>query len=290
MRSKLFVPGSRPELFAKAFHGPADAISLDLEDSVSADRKAEARAEVRAWLDRLAADPMLKNGKTVIVRVNPPDTPCFDDDMRAVCHPAVDTINLPKPAGPDSVRQAAALIGALEPGRGGGKPLGLLLNIETPAALRRAAELAGADPRVEGLQLGLADLFEGLGICRTERSAIEQAMYAVRMAAGEAGVYAYDAAYADIRDAEGYRAEALLARRLGFLGKSCIHPSQVATANAVFQPSADEIAFAQRILAAAETAKAQGLGAYRVDGRMVDPPFELRARNVVAAASRYGLI
>ena len=136
----------------------------------------------------------------------------------------------------------------------------------------------------------MSDLFEPLNIDRREPTAIENAMFSVRMAAGEAGVFAYDAAFANIKDAEGFRAEAQLAKRLGFLGKSCIHPSQIALANEVFRPSDDEIAHSLRILDAAQAASAHSVGAYVVDGRMIDPPFFARAQKIVATARQMGLI
>ena len=154
--------------------------------------------------------------------------------------------------------------------------------------MRKAYELAAADARVAGLQLGLADLFEPAGIHRRETLAIAQAMFQLRMAAAEAGVFAYDAAFADIKDAEGFRAEAELARRLGFLGKSCIHPSQIALANDAFRPTEAEIAAARLIVEAADQAAAAGVGAYLVDGKMVDRPFVERARAVLAQARALG--
>jgi citrate lyase subunit beta / citryl-CoA lyase len=114
-------------------------------------------------------------------------------------------------------------------------------------------------------------------------------MLQLRLAAGEAGVFAYDAAYARFQDVAGFRAEAGLARRLGYLGKSCIHPSQVAHANEVFRPTDEEISHARRVAAAADEAQARDVGAYTVDGEMVDAPFVLRARTVLAAAKRLGL-
>ena len=153
-----------------------------------------------------------------------------------------------------------------------------------------AAELASAHPRVAGLQLGLGDLFEPLSIARTAQAAIQQSMFAVRIAAGEAGVYAYDGAFANIGDVDGFRAEALLSRSLGFLGKTCIHPSQVAIANEVFRPSQQEIAHARKVVEAAQTADADGVGAYVVDGIMIDAPFIARARAIVASARKLGLI
>lgn len=287
MRSKLFVPGTRPELFAKALDSAADGICLDLEDAVSEARKDEARDRVRqllAGVDAAAA------GKTVIVRVNAMDTPHFERDVAAVAMPGVQLVNLPKPESPAHVQAAAEAIERAERTHGVTTPIGLLLNIETPSALRMASQLALAHTRVKGLQLGLGDLFEPLGIARRVPEAIQQAMFAVRIAAGEAGVYAYDSAFADIRDAEGFRAEAKLARNLGFLGKTCIHPSQVAIANEVFRPTDEEIAHARKVVEAAREADAKGIGAYVVDGKMIDIPFVLRARAIVESARGLGLL
>lgn len=287
MRSKLFVPGTRPELFAKALSGAADGVCFDLEDAVSEPRKGEARDAVRQLLKD---DGVAASGKTVIVRVNAMDTPHFADDIAAVVQPGVNLINIPKPESPAHVRAAVEAIERAEEANGVRTPIGLLLNIEAPSALRTAAQLALAHPRVAGLQLGLGDLFEPLGIARREPAAIQQAMFAMRIAAGEAGVYAYDGAFADIRDAEGFRAEAMLSRNLGFLGKTCIHPSQIAIANEVFRPTDEEIAHACKVVEAARDADAKGVGAYVVDGKMIDIPFVIRARAIVASALSLGLL
>jgi citrate lyase subunit beta/citryl-CoA lyase len=291
MRSKLFVPGSRPELFAKAMSGAADSICFDLEDAVAESRKAEARNAVREFFQGAGAAAEGETpSKTLIVRVNAMDTPHFSTDIAAVVRPGVHLINLPKPESAEHVRAAIETIARAERANGVTEPVRLLLNIESSKALRIAAELAASDARVAGLQLGLGDLFEPLGIARSERTAIEQAMYAVRIAAGEAGVFAYDGAFADIRDAEGFRAEAMLSRRLGFLGKTCIHPSQVAIANEVFRPTDAEIAHACKVVEAAREADANGIGAYVVDGKMIDVPFVIRARAIVASARALGLL
>ena len=286
MKSKLFVPASRPELFVKALASQADAISFDLEDAVPETRKAEARIALR---DLLLAPGLARNGngktgngKTLIVRVNPFASRHFQDDIAAVVQSGVDLINLPKPRDAADVRAAAEAIEAAERANGVAAPIGLLLNIESPGALRGAYELASAHPRVKGLQLGLGDLFEPLGISRREPAAIRQAMFALSMAAGEAGVFAFDSAFADIDDQAGFREEAQLARRLGFLGKSCIHPSQIVLANEVFRPTPDEIEHARRVVAAAAQAEGVGLGAYVVDGKMIDGPFVARARAILA--------
>jgi citrate lyase subunit beta/citryl-CoA lyase len=226
----------------------------------------------------------------VIVRVNAMDTPHFEADLAAIVQPGLQVLNLPKPQGADDVRAASAALQRAERANGVGTPVRLLLNIETPRALRDAAAIAAADARVMGLQVGLGDLFEPLGIERREVAAVQQVLLAVRFAAGEAGVAAYDGAFANVRDADGFVAEAQLARRLGFAGKSCIHPSQVALANEAFRPTDAEIAHALKVHEAAAAAEAQGLGAWLVDGRMIDRPFLQRAEAVLASARRLGLL
>lgn len=281
MRSKLFVPGTRPELFAKALAGEADALSFDLEDSVAPERKAEARALVAEFVRR---PETRASGKLVIVRTNARDTGYFTEDVQAVCCDGVGLLNIPKVESPDDVLAVAALLDRIESSDGSTMPLGLLVNIETPKGLRQVAAIATAHPRVRGLQLGLGDLFEPQGIDRQDPANLHAAMFALRMAAAEAGVFAIDAVFTGIRDAEGFEREAMMARRLGFLGKSCIHPSQVAIANRVFSPSDDELAHAHRVVDEARVAAAAGRGAFVVDGRMIDPPFLKRAEAIVASA------
>ncbi len=287
MRSKLFVPASRPELFAKALAGDADALSFDLEDAVAEARKDEARSLLRSFL---LSPESRGHGKTLIVRVNAMDTPHFGADIAEMVRDGVHLINLPKPETVQQVREAAQRIADAADANGVPQAPGLLLNIETPRALRCAAELVGSHASVAGLQMGLGDLFEPFGVNRREPAAIAQALFAVRMAAAEAGVYAYDGAFADIRDSEGFSAEARLSRGLGFLGKTCIHPSQIALANAVYQPTEQEIGHALKVVEAARQADANALGAYVVDGKMVDKPFVLRAQAIVAAAHAQGLL
>lgn len=274
MRSKLFVPAIRPELFAKAMASQADAVSFDLEDAVPAGQKAAAREYLAAFLREPAA---LR--KTVIVRVNAEGTPEFEADLAALAGLPINLINLPKTESADDVRVAAKAIARAWP-----QPPALLVNIESARGLRNAADIASAHASVVGLQLGLGDLFEAQGIDRRAPANVHAAMYALRMAAAEAGVFAYDSAWGDIEDEAGFTIEASQARALGFLGKSCIHPRQVALANTIFQPSDEEIAAARRIVAAAEEANARGHGAFVVDGRMIDPPYLRRAQAIVAAA------
>lgn len=271
MRSKLFVPGARPDLFGKALKTAADAISFDLEDSVPVDGKAAARARV---FEFLASGAARASKKKMIVRINALDTPFALDDFSAFSQRELCIINLPKAETPEDVVTAATLTSAP-----------LLVNIETPGGLRRAAEIGAAHPQVLGLQVGLNDLFARLGIDRSNRDHARTALWQVRLAAAETGCFAFDGAWPDIADEAGFRAEAELSRGLGFLGKSCIHPRQVPLANAIFD-GADMLEQAQRLLEAAEVAAARGHGAFSFEGRMVDQPEIERAKETLRTAGR----
>ena len=282
MRSKLFVPGGRPELFAKAAASRADALSLDLEDSVRAEAKAQARASVAEFI---AAESTRALAKAIIVRVNAPGTPWFDDDLHAVARDGVALLNLPKIESADDLLAAIRALERAEAANAVDMPLKLLVNIETPKGLANAAAIAAAHPRVAGLQLGLGDLFEPLGIDRSDAANVHAVMFAVRMAAAQADVFVLDGAFPDIADEAGFTAEAQRARRLGLIGKSCIHPRQIALANSAFSPGEAELERARRIVEAAQDAQRRGLGAFVVDGRMVDLPFLKRAQALLAEHS-----
>lgn len=287
MRSKLFVPASRPELFAKALAGAADAVSFDLEDAVEEGAKPAARTElVKLFQDGRVA----MNGKLVVVRVNAAETPHFAADLEAIACEAVDVLNLPMVESAATVRDAVAALERIEQRRGLARRIGILANIESARGLRLAAEIATAHPRVIGLQIGFGDLFSPLGIPMGEPFATQAVRFAVRLAAGEAGIAAYDGAYVDIRNPDGFVREAKAAQQMGFAGKSCIHPTQIALANDVFRPSQEEIAHALRVVAAARDALARGVGAFTVDGKLVDGPFITRAEHLVALARRLGLL
>ncbi|HEY9279794.1 MAG TPA: CoA ester lyase [Eoetvoesiella sp.] len=287
MRSKLFVPASRPELFAKAMNSKADAISFDLEDSVLHDRKAYARDELtRLFNSSSFAQTKKETGKVIIVRVNPLDTEYFTDDLKAACHANVDIINIPKI---DSTGDVLAFIdllvkaeNAFNANSSSKADIKVLANIETPIALHNAAEIAAAHAKVWGLQLGLGDMFEPLNITRYDAQNVHSIMFALRMASARSGCVVYDSAYADVANAQGYRQEALQAKNLGFLGKTCIHPSQVSIANEVFSPTRQEIAWAEKVVAA--SAENDVNGAYLVDGKMIDAPFVARAQSILKQA------
>ncbi len=282
MRSKLFMPGSRPELFEKARRSEADALSFDLEDAVVAAAKAEARKHVAAAL--CAAWP---NGrKSVLVRTNPLGSKDFEADLDAVVQPGLDILNLPKVDEPRTVREVARRLDSLESQRGLEKPIGILANIETPCGLRRAHEIAKSSVRIVGLQLGFGDLFSPLGIERSP-SSLGPVRLTLRLAAGEAGVPAYDGAFVHVSDPAGFRAEAEDARAMGFAGKTCVHPSQVPIANSVFFPRAAEVEAARQVVAKADEMEARGVGAFTVNGVMFDGPLIARARAIVQLAAEH---
>src|SRR5260370_33094307 len=143
--------------------------------------------------------------------------------------------------------------------------------------------MAGARPRVVGLQLGLGDLFEPFGIDRADAKAVHAMQLAVRLDAAEAGLWACDTVYGAVSDPDGYTREATAARRLGYLGKSCIHPSQVPLANAVFRPTDAEIAAARRGIEAAPGAEGSGVGAVLVVGRSGAIPFRTPRAAILCA-------
>jgi citrate lyase subunit beta/citryl-CoA lyase len=282
MRSKLFVPGSRTELFAKALASDADAISFDVEDSVPEGAKVRARQDVA---DFLRSPAVRGSSKLIIVRINGRDSAHYDADLEAFACREVALLNVPKIL---SAADVQATVGALENAErrnGVREPIRLLVNIESARALRLAAEIAGAHARVAGLQLGLGDLFESLHIDRHDARNVHAAMFAMRLAAGEHGRFAYDSAFPNIQDEAGFRREAQQAKRLGYVGKSCVHPKQVALANEIFRTDELSLATARRIVAAAERAAEQGRGAFLLDGRMIDPPFVKRAQALLAEAN-----
>src|SRR4030095_7535725 len=185
----LFVPGSRPELFAKAMASEADGLSFDLEDAVDESMKDEARRELARFLRAVKPG----HGKTIIVRVNGLSTPHFEADLEAIVGPGLDMVNLPKPESANDVRACAAALAKVER-KAGVDPIDILPNIESPKALRLAAEIATASPRVVGLQAGWGDLIEPLDIDRYNPAGIQSIPLQIRLAAGEAGGGGHDRA------------------------------------------------------------------------------------------------
>jgi citrate lyase subunit beta / citryl-CoA lyase len=283
IRSKLFVPGSKPQLFAKAARSEADAISFDLEDAVPSALKNEARHAVREYLSQDARE----SGKVNIVRVNSVATDLFHSDAEQVIVPGLHVMNLPKVQGREDVLCAVKALEHWERKAGLKDEIGLLATIESPKGLRMAYEIASAHPRVVGLQIGMADLNLSCGFESGNRAVANAVRLATRLAASEAGICVFDSAFLKVGDPATFRADAEDARALGMNGKTCIHPSQVPITNQVFSPGPEEIERARKVVSAAVKAGADGSGAFLHEGDMVDFPLVERARAVLARAGQY---
>ncbi|MDE3112849.1 MAG: CoA ester lyase [Chloroflexota bacterium] len=268
-RSWLFVPALRaPEWIPKAVASGADALIVDLEDATAPDEKDRARDVVRGLgLAHGQRSPVMA------VRVNSGPRERHEADLRAAVDSGASAVLLPKIEEPEEVRAA------------GWTGLAMVVMIETAKGLLRAADIATAHDHLVALAFGSFDLSAELGAAPS-REGIEL-LYArshVVTAAAAAGAAAIDTPWVDIKDAEGCAREAAAARRLGFSGKLAIHPSHVASINAAFSPSDDEIADAEALLAAFDKAVAAGAGVATYQGRMIDRPLALAARRVLARA------
>lgn len=275
-RSLLFTPGDRPEMLRKAPGSGADVLVFDLEDAVVPDRKAAAREAVGAVL----ADPGFDPDAEVCLRVNAVGIDA-DDDLAAVLGPDVrlDSVMLPK------VEAAADVetLGRLLAERGAERPIIAL--VETAAGVLHAEAIAAAGP-TDAVFFGAEDLAADIGATRTPEGAeVAYARQHVVLAAAAAGIDAIDTVFVDLDDLEGLREEARRAVRLGYDGKPAVHPDQVAVINEAFRPDADELAWAERVLAARDAADAAGRGVFTVDGRMIDRPLIRRAERLVDRAS-----
>jgi citrate lyase subunit beta/citryl-CoA lyase len=286
MRSMLFVPGDRPERFAKAAASGADAVILDLEDAVTPQRRPDARAAIADWL----AGPA--RAVPTWVRINPVASEDALADLAALIAARPDGIVLPKARDGEDVRRADHWLEALEARcgfpRGG---IGLLpLITESAGALLSAASFARLPARVAGLTWGAEDLAADVGASsnRTADGEYEFSFAMARsfclLAAAAAGVAAYDTVDTEFRDAAAVERRARASRRQGFVGKLAIHPTQVAPIHAAFSPTAAEVDWAGRVIAA--FAASPGAGALSFEGGMLDRPHLRQAERILAAARR----
>ena len=289
LRSLLFVPGNKISMLEKALAlapGSApDAYVPDMEDSVPAAEKANARATVAGCVARLAA-----TGKLVIPRVNALETGLLEEDVAAVVGPAIFGVSVGKIRTPGDIEEIASLLEALE--RRAGLASGhvkLVPWIETAEAIVSCEAICRASPRIAGVAFGAEDFTFDMGI---ERLADDtQLLYArsrLCIAARAARIPALDTPYFKLRDLDGLHAEAGRAKALGFKGKFAIHPEQVTTLNDTFAPSAREVEHARRIVAAFEEAERNGRGSTSLDGWVIDVPVVKRARAVLDLAARAG--
>ena len=273
LRSLLFVPGDCPERFAKAAASGADALILDLEDSVVAAAKDGARANVAAWL--ASAPPV-----PVFVRINPLESGGLDDDLRAVLGGAATGVVLPKAEG------AASL--AMLDARLAGTNLKILpIVTETPRAMFHLGDYGGVTDRLIGLTWGAEDLSSAVGATTAReadgsyRPPYEFARSLTLFAAHAAQVAAIETVYPDLADAAGLEAYATRGRQDGFTGMLALHPNQIAPIHVGFAPSAAEVVHARAIVA--HFAAGAGAGALRLDGRMIDAPHRVAAERLLAS-------
>jgi len=275
-RSVLYMPGANERALEKAKGIPADALILDLEDAVAPDAKAGARANVCA-----AAQSGDYGHREIAIRVNSIGTEWHDDDLAAAAAAGPDAILVPKVDSADEVtRLEAALVAAKAPDH-----TKLWAMLETPNALLDARAIAAASARLTVLVLGTNDIAKELHAAQNAgRAELVPAITGCLIGARAAGKVIIDGVYNDIGDPEGFRAECVQGRDLGFDGKTLIHPSQVGPCNDVWAPTAEAVDDARELIATFDTAIAEGKGVVTYKGRMIENLHVDNARRVIAMA------
>lgn len=283
LRSLLFVPGNKASMLEKALTLKPDALVPDMEDSVPAAEKTNARETIRSWLPRLAA-----SGIPVLPRVNALDTAWIEADLEAVVGRQVLGISVGKVRNAGDIVAISQLIGDLERRAGGAAgTLRLVPWIETAEAIVNVSAICKASERIVAVAFGGEDFTNDMGVERLEdESQVAYARQALCVAARAAQVLALDTPYFKLRDAEGLRESSLRAKSIGFKGRFAIHPEQIDALNDCFSPSAQEVAHAERVVAAFEEAERSGRGSTSLDGWVIDVPVVKRARALLELARR----
>jgi citrate lyase subunit beta/citryl-CoA lyase len=284
LRSLLFVPGDSENKFAKASAIGADALILDLEDSVAPPRKALAREMVKNLLGSPPRD------WAFTVRINPLGSGLTLADLAAVVRPGLDGILIPKVNGIQDIELISNYVDVLEVATGvtPGHVKLLVVATETPAAMIGFAGYATPNRRLVALTWGAEDLGAALGALSNKEPdgswtfPYQVARAQCLFAAGAAGAAALDTLYADFKDQKGLAESCRIARRDGFVGKIAIHPAQVATINECFTPSEADLAHARRVVAA--FAAQPDAGTLGIDGKMYDMPHLIAAKRALASA------
>ena len=281
-RTMLYLPGNSPNMLVRGHLFGSDGIIMDLEDAVAMSEKDAARTMVSKFLRRGDF------GSTeVTVRINGVDTEYWKKDLEAVVpHKRLDGIRLPKADSPQIIKDVDEELSRLEDKYGIEQGhIKLFCILETAYGIWHAYDVATASKRVAAILPGGEDLVADLKTSRTpEGTELEWSRRMIVIAARAAGVDAIDLMFPRVTDDEGLRKDAQFSKDLGFDGKSVIHPNQIPIIHQIFTPTEKEIEKAQRIIAAAEDAKARGLGTVSVDGRMVDIPVVKRAHYILIKA------
>jgi citrate lyase beta subunit len=284
MRSLLYVPGISDRMILKARDTAADGLILDLEDAITPAQKLEARATVTHLLNEVDF-----GNKEIFVRINSLATEWGLEDARAVAAVGVPGIIIPKCESVDEVTTVAPVLQSKYHQPIGGQSRKILCLIETPRGVFASRDIAGSDELVAGLMFGAADLSRELGcVLSEEESEVLFARSHVLMAARAAGVAAYDSPHFAIDDQDGLRRRCQAARNLGYDGLAVIHPSHIEIVNEVFSPTAEQISEARRVVEAMTTAQADGLGATKLDGKMIDQVHLSAAKKVLERARKFG--
>ena len=290
-RTLLFVPGNQPSMLAKAAGFETPWLIPDLEDSVPAAEKAAARAIVAEHIPTL-----VKAGKLLAPRVNSMTSGLAEDDITAVVSNEIIGISIGKIGNASEVKSLDQILTDAE--IRAGVPVGktmILPWLETAEAVINAYEICISSDRIRWTAFGAEDFSADMGISRTvdviesksggePEPGLVYARSAVAIAARAAGVHALDTPYTKFRDPEGLRAEAMLAKSIGYKGKLAIHPAQVEVIESVFTPTDAEIDRARMVLDIAAEAETQGRGSISLDSEMIDRPVILRAQNVLRDA------
>jgi citrate lyase subunit beta/citryl-CoA lyase len=276
-RSVLYMPGANERALEKAKGLDADALILDLEDAVSPDAKVEARERVCA-----AVTSGEYGHRELAIRVNGIGTEWHDADITAAAKAGPDAVLVPKV---NSAAEVLQLVAALE-AAGAPAHTNLWAMIETPIALLHAEEICAAHERLTVIVMGTNDVVnETYGLHVPGRNPLVLTAISISLlAARAAGKVILDGVYNDVKNAEGFDAEAKQGREMGFDGKTLIHPSQVDPANAAFGPSADEVEHAKAMIATFDEAKAAGKGVVTFNGRMVEELHVRDAKRILAIA------
>ncbi|HNW61187.1 MAG TPA: aldolase/citrate lyase family protein [bacterium] len=285
-RTRLYLPGSTPDLMLNAHLFGADCLILDLEDSVAPPEKFATRILVKHALRALEFGRSER-----IVRINPLATPFGTADLEVIVAAGPDTLLIPKCEGAADITAVEERVAALEKAAKVARPLFFMPLIETAKGVMHAYEIATSSPRNVALCFGAEDFTADLGVERTvEGKEHYVARSLIVLAARAAGIQAIDTVYSDVQDEAGLVASAREAMAQGFDGKGVIHPSQIKPVHAAFSPSPEQIEKAQRIVAALEEARAKGLGVVSLGTKMVDAPVVARAQKILERARIQGLL
>jgi citrate lyase subunit beta/citryl-CoA lyase len=285
-RTVLFVPGNRPDRVDKAIQTAADMVAIDLEDAVPLAEKTQARVAVKEKVKQHAS-------RAVMVRVNSLDTTLTAGDLAEVLAPGLAAVMLPKVQQPEDVQRIHILMCEQETARG--VPVGsvgLVSLLETALAVENAFGIASAKmshSRPHRMAFGAADFTVDMQVAMSKSG--EELKYPrarIAVACRAAGIAApLDSPFmVDLKDVDALRADTLRAKHLGFGGRLCIHPNQIEICNQIYSPTEQEIAIAERVVAAYVEAEAVGKGAIQVDGKMIDYPIVAQYRRVLEISGR----